>query len=103
MTDGHLSGPASQARQPHVSPSSRAHCRDGLPLARFQPLPVLPPCAQSQLEEGNAALLAEAAPVLELLAADALSAQPAQVRSGKACSSGTGASMSIWIGFVPPS
>lgn len=39
------------------------------------PLPL-----QSQLEEGNAALLAEAAPVLELLAADALSAQPAQVR-----------------------
>lgn len=35
---------------------------------------------QSQLEEGNAALLAEASPVLDLLATDALSAQPAQVR-----------------------
>ncbi|KAL4441042.1 hypothetical protein ABPG77_010473 [Micractinium sp. CCAP 211/92] len=33
---------------------------------------------QSQLEEGNAALLHQAAPVLELLAADALSAEPAQ-------------------------
>lgn len=31
-----------------------------------------------QLEEGNAALLHQAAPVLELLAADALSAEPAQ-------------------------
>lgn len=36
---------------------------------------------QSQLEDGNAALLAEAAPVLELLAADALSTEPAQVRA----------------------
>ena len=33
---------------------------------------------QSQLEEGNAALLLEAAPVLEALAADALSAEPSQ-------------------------
>ncbi|KAL4457392.1 hypothetical protein ABPG75_012257 [Micractinium tetrahymenae] len=33
---------------------------------------------QSQLEEGNAALLHQAAPVLELLAADALSAEPGQ-------------------------
>ncbi|KAL4853554.1 Nuclear pore complex protein NUP205 [Chlorella vulgaris] len=33
---------------------------------------------QSQLEEGNAVLLHEAAPVLELLSADALSADPAQ-------------------------
>lgn len=36
---------------------------------------------QSQLEEGNAVLLHEAAPVLELLSADALSADPAQVGS----------------------
>ena len=38
-------------------------------------------CPGPQLEEGNAALLHEAAPLLDLLAADALSAHPAQATS----------------------
>ena len=46
-----------------------AACQAYLPAP---PAPPVPPCPQ--LEEGNAALLHEAAPLLDLLAADALEA-----------------------------